>query len=121
MLSNIAKTIALSILFLSIIIASTLLLSEASYAADYTDAMSHAQNAFLIQSGLQGMEDGTKNYLKSTYLNPVVDQYGWTRTLGLVGASAWWVYKHRNIPIPLTHNCKLTLSTTSLGLEYHFK
>jgi hypothetical protein len=113
---NILKTIGLCSLLFFILAIIFVVFSECAHAADYSDAANHAKDAFLVQSGLQGMQDKTLNYLKNTY----VDRYDWTKDIGVVVGSGYYTYRHRTVPIKITHNCKLTLSTTSIGVEYHW-
>ena len=115
-LINILKTIGYCSLFIFLLSIVFVFFSALANAADYGDAANHAKDAFLIQSGLQNTQDKTLEYLKNTY----VDRYEWTKDIGIIIGSSYYTYKHRNIPIKITHNCKLTLSTSSLGIEYHW-
>lgn len=92
-------------------------LSMMAYATDYSDAMNHAKDAFLEQSGANNLMQQTGNYLKNTYVQP----YPWLRDTGAVGYGAYYTYRHKSLPgMALTKNCKLTLSWEAARIEYHF-
>jgi hypothetical protein len=83
---------------------------------DYSDAINHAKDAFLAQSGLQKLQDDTLNYMKHT----ATDEYSWTKQFGAVAGGSFYIYKHRKIEFNLGKGYSLSLYQYGSGLTLRF-
>lgn len=115
---NLILSLMIGFIFLAVLVCVSDLISIAS-ADSYSDALGSAQQAFIIQSGLQGMEDQTKNYFKSTYVSPIEDQYAWTRTFGAGIGAGYYMYKHRRIDVPFSSQVGMSFYQYGTGLVIH--
>lgn len=121
-MKNLLKNLSLSILMafvLGVVLLAMSTLITSVFADQYSDALGSAQQAFMIQSGLQGMEDQTKNYFKSTYLNPITDQYAWTKTFGAGIGGAYYIYKRRRIDYGISSQVGISFYQYGTGVIIH--
>lgn len=85
--------------------------SKCARAADYSDAESKAQEAFLKQSGLQKLQDDTLHYMQHTYIDP----YWFTKDAEVALGGAYHIYRSKRIELKLTKNWTLAFTPNSYG------
>lgn len=92
-----------------------MLLSTSALANDYTSALEHSQQAFLIQSGIQAKITQVQHYAtnKATYY---VEKTGFSREVGF-GLYFYKVYRQKSITIPVVRGKKLTVQPNYVQLS----
>lgn len=83
---------------------------------DYSDALNHAKDAFMAQSGLQKLQDDTVNYVK----HRATDQYSWTKEMGAAIGGGYYIYKNRKIEVNLGKGYSLSLYQYGSGITLRF-
>lgn len=91
-----------------------LLFTANAYAVDYSDALSHARQAFLIQSGIQDGIQKTGDYFVAQ-----VKQAGLGSEMG-AGIFTYKVYRDKALTFPISHKTKITLSMNSVTFTIHY-
>lgn len=84
----------------------------------YQDAVSHAQEAFLTQSGIQGQINYAKDAVNKIGIY-VAKQAGVEKPLG----TALWcarVYKERTVSFPISHRTRVTLRQDGVEFKIAF-
>lgn len=91
-----------------------LLLSTNAYAIDYSDALGHARQAFLIQSGIQDGIQRTGDYMVAQ-----VKQAGLGTEFG-AGLFAYKIYRDKMLTFPVSHKTRVTLNLNSITFTIHY-
>ena len=79
---------------------------------DYGDAIEHAKNAFLIQSGIQHNLDMTGNWAKEQ-----VSKLGFDKEIG-AGYFVYKAYKTQSINFPIGHDRRVGITTNSANISF---
>ena len=88
-----------------------------AFAGQYDDAWDHVKQATYIQSGASSFVEDVEHYgLKKGKV--IVSELGLTTEEKVLGG-AWYIYKHRELPIPLG-DTKLIVRQNGLGMEFHW-
>lgn len=87
---------------------------NSAYAVDYGDALSHAKQAFLIQSGIQSDIQKTGDYFVAQ-----VKQAGLGTEMG-AGIFTYKVYRDKALTFPISHKTKITLNLNSVTFTIHY-
>jgi hypothetical protein len=109
LIRNIALTLMLTFVYISILGMFMVVISSLARADQYDDALGHAKDAFLEQSGANTLITGTEKYFKTQYVDP----YGWSRAVMWIGGAGFYVYKHREVRFPV--NSVLTINGNLQG------
>lgn len=90
------------------------LISSNAYAIDYSDALGHARQAFLVQSGIQDGIQKTGDYVVAE-----IKRMGLATPMG-AGLFTYKIYRDRALTFPISHKTRVTLNLNSVTFTIHY-